>query len=188
MKLFKKLCIITLSSIVLASCSNDDNPVPVNEEEVITTLTATLTSLGGGDIITLQSRDVDGDGPEAPVITVSGDLAVSTTYSGSLVILNETESPAENKNSEIEEEGTEHQFFFQVTNDLATFAYDDSDADGNPIGIEFTVTTANAAGSGTLTITLRHEPNKAASGVSDGDITNAEGSTDIQAVFPIVLQ
>lgn len=189
MKTLKNLSILFISAIVFTACSNDDDtPEPVNEEEVITTLTATLTpATGGGNVITLQTRDLDGDGPNAPVIT-GGTLAANTTYNASLELLNETESPAESINEEIEEEDDEHQFFYQVTNSLATFTYEDMDGDSNPIGLEFTVTTGATTGTGTITITLRHEPSKGASGVSDGDITNAGGETDIQAVFPITVQ
>ncbi|WP_347926019.1 type 1 periplasmic binding fold superfamily protein [Pontimicrobium sp. SW4] len=187
MKLFKKISIVLLATIIFTACSDDDNPTPVNEEEVITTLTATLTPVAGGDVITLQTRDLDGDGPNAPVVTVSGNLAANTTYNGSLELLNETENPAESINEEIEEEDDEHQFFYQATNSIATFTYSDTDGDGNPIGLEFQLVTSTAA-TGNITITLRHEPNKEAAGVSDGDITNAGGETDIQAVFPVTVQ
>ncbi|WGD34617.1 type 1 periplasmic binding fold superfamily protein [Olleya sp. YS] len=191
MKTLKQLSLILLTAIVFTACSNDDdavNPEPVNEEEVITTLTATLTPVGGGTTVTLKTQDLDGDGPNAPVITVSSPLTISTVYNASLVLENETESPAELINEEIETEDDEHQFFYQATNDIATFTYQDFDGNGNPLGLEFTLTTAATAGSGTITITLRHEPVKDASGVSDGDITNAGGETDIQAVFPVTLQ
>ena len=189
MNTFKKVSILFLSTLVFTACSNDDdNPTPVNEEEVITTLTATLISVGGGDAITLQTRDLDGDGPNAPVITISGPLAIGTTYNGSLELLNETETPAELINTEIEEEDDEHQFFFQATNSIATFSYVDFDGNDNPLGLEFTLTTSDVAGLGNITITLRHEPNKEAAGVSEGDITNAGGETDIQATFAVEVQ
>ncbi|WP_159020177.1 type 1 periplasmic binding fold superfamily protein [Algibacter sp. L3A6] len=189
MKTLKNLSLLFISALVFTACSSDDdNPEPVNEEEVITTLTATLIPAGDGSTITLQTQDLDGDGPNAPVITVSGALAANTTYNGTLELLNETESPAESINEEIEEEDDEHQFFFQASNSLATFTYDDFDEDGNPVGLEFTVTTGDTIGTGTLTITLRHEPSKSATGVSDGDITNAGGETDIQAVFSISVE
>jgi hypothetical protein len=35
---------------------------------------------------------------------------------------------------------------------------------------------------------LRHLPNKSETGVSSGDITNAGGTTDAQAIFPITVQ
>ena len=40
-------------------------------------------------------------------------------------------------------------------------------------------------GNGTITVILRHEPDKDASGVSNGDITNAGGETDIEVVFNV---
>ena len=188
MKTLKNISILSLIALFFVSCSDDDtNPLPVNEEEVITTLSATLVPENGGDTITLKTQDLDGDGPNAPVITVSGNLKANTVYTGSLELLNETESPAELINTEIEEENDDHQFFFQTTNALATFDYLDFDDDNNPLGLEFTLTTA-AAATGNITITLRHEPNKNADGVSDGNIENAGGETDIQAVFSVVIE
>lgn len=187
MKTLKILSILFINVLLFTSCSDDDIPEVVNEEEVITTLTATLTPVGTGSAVTLQIRDLDGDGPGMPVIT-GGTLEANTFYNANLVLLNETESPAESINVEIEAEDDEHQFFYQVSNNLATFDYSDADGNGNPIGLSFTVTTSSTTGTGSLTITLRHEPNKSASGVSDGDITNAGGETDIEAVFPITVQ
>ena len=183
MKTLKFLSIFLFSGLVLMSCSNDDdNPDPVNEEEVITTLTATFSPDGGGADITMTYQDLDGDGPGVATITISGPLAASTTYNGSLDLLNETETPAESITEEIEEEDDEHQFFFSSTGNVGTFAYDDMDGDGNPVGLAFTLTTGVAT-TGNITIILRHEPNKNGEGVSDGDITNAGGETDISVTF-----
>ena len=101
--------------------------------------------------------------------------------------MNETVTPAENITEEVEEEGDEHQFFFTPTNNVVTVAYADMDINGDPIGIEFTLRTTNAS-SGNLTVTLIHEPNKNAAGVSSGDITNAGGETDAEATFAIGVQ
>lgn len=188
MNTFKKVSILFLSAMAFTFTScDDDDPIAVNEEEVITTLTVTLTPVGGGTTVTLQTRDLDGDGPNAPVIT-GGTLLANKVYNASIVLLNETETPAENKNEEITEEADEHQFFYQVTNSLATFDYLDFDGDGRPLGLTFSVTTGATTGTGNLTITLIHEPNKTASGVVAGSITNAGGETDIQAIFPITVQ
>lgn len=185
MKTIKLLSLILITGIIFQSCSNDDdNPEPVNEEEVITTLTATLN--GGGSTVTMTYQDLDGDGPGAATITVSGPLSAGTTYSGSLDLLNEAESPAESITEEIEEEDEEHQFFFSSTNNVGTFAYNDTDGDGNPVGLSFTLTTG-AATTGSITIILRHEPAKDAAGVSDGDITNAGGETDLSVSFTNVV-
>ena len=187
MKNMKFLTAAVFTSLLFIGCSDDDAPEAVNEEEIITTLTVTLVPEGGGTEVILQTRDLDGDGPNAPVIT-TGNLAAGVTYSGSIVLLNETEEEPDNITEEVEEESDEHQFFYQITNSLATFEYADFDGDSNPIGLEFTVTTSATLGTGTLTITLRHEPSKSATGVSDGDITNAGGETDIQAVFSISVE
>ncbi|HRE77667.1 MAG TPA: type 1 periplasmic binding fold superfamily protein [Flavobacterium sp.] len=183
MKNLKMMALALTTIFTLNSCSNDDSPVV--EEELITTLTATF--VGGGQTITLTSRDLDGDGPNAPVITVSGNFAASTTYSGSVQFLNELENPAENITEEIEEKDLEHQVFYQISNSLGNFTYSDFDTDGNPLGLEFTFTTGANPGTGSITITLRHLPNKNAVGVSEGNITNASGSTDIEVTFPVVI-
>jgi hypothetical protein len=52
--------------------------------------------------------------------------------------------------------------------------------------LTFTLTTGNV-GTGNLTVTLRHLPNKSALGVSTGDITNAGGATDAYVSFPVTV-
>jgi len=184
MKILKNLA-LGLLFITLTACSNDDDtPIPVNEEEVITTLIATLSPQGGGTDVTLTTRDLDGDGPDIPQITISGPLVASTTYNGTITLSNETEQPAEDITAEVSEEADEHQFFF--TSSIGSIVYADTDSNGSPVGLAFTLTT-NTATTGNLTITLRHEPSKSASGVSDGDITNAGGSTDIQITFSGII-
>ncbi|WP_316930194.1 type 1 periplasmic binding fold superfamily protein [Aquimarina megaterium] len=195
----KLLSTLIVGGILFASCSSDDdNPVPVNEEELITKMTVSL--VGGGGTVTLVVADEDGaDGPVAPVITVSGNLTANTTYTGSVELLNESESPAELINEEIEAEADEHQFFYEASSALnITTAYTDKESDykkedgtsfttTNPVGLTFTVTTTDA-GTGTLTVTLRHQPNKAADGVAAGNIANAGGDTDITQSFDITVQ
>jgi hypothetical protein len=153
---------------------------------LITTLTYTLTPVGGGTPVVLSFKDLDGDGGNAPTI-VGGTLTAGVSYTGELDLLNESESPAESITEEIETEDEEHQFFFAATGANLTITYDDVDADGNPVGLKSRV-VAGAAGSGTLRVTLRHEPNKTASGVKEGNIANAGGETDIEVDFPVTIQ
>ena len=90
--------------LLLGSCSSDDDtPELVNEEELITTLTVTLVPEGGGTSITLTTQDLDGDGPNEPIISVSSNLSAGVTYNGNISLLNETDSPAENITEEVEE-------------------------------------------------------------------------------------
>ncbi|QLG47321.1 type 1 periplasmic binding fold superfamily protein [Costertonia aggregata] len=199
MQSLRKSSILFTAFVTLGflSCSDDDNdPDPVNEEEVITTMTVTLVPQGGGNTVTLTSRDLDGDGPDAPVLTVSENFVANTTYTGSVVLLNETETPAELVNEEIEGEADEHQFFFVVGSGLnVTTTYGDDESDyvsaetgqnftsTNPVGIDFTLETA-AASTGTFTVTLRHEPKKP----NDGTLADAGGETDIAQTFTVTIQ
>ena len=177
------LPLLALTGLLFGSCSDDYDPEPVNEEEVITTMTITLTPQGGGTAVILESRDLDGDGPNPPVVTVSDNLKAGTTYTGAIVLLNETETPAENITEEVEEESDEHQFFFTVGNTLrATTAYLNFDGNGNPLGTEFELETQSAS-AGSLTVTLRHDLKKP----NDGTLSDAGGETDIAQTFDLAI-
>jgi hypothetical protein len=187
MKLIKNIVILVYISSIFIACSNNEDPVIINEEEVITTVRATLVPQNGGTEVILESIDLDGNGPNAPTINVSGNFDPNTTYAGTLKILNETESPAGDITLEIIEEDEDHQFFFSFSNDVATVTYNDEDSNGDPVGVQFNLLTGTE-GSGGFTIILRHEPNKAAENVNTGDITNAGGATDVQVTFNIVIE
>jgi len=182
-----KILFIALAAIALSlsSCKKDD-PVPPVELEVITTLNYTLAPASGGAAVTLSFQDLDGDGGNAPTIT-GGTLAANTIYSGSIELLDESGDDVEDITEEIEEEDEEHQFFFQTTGGISVdYDIEDVDADGNPVGLENTLTTG-AAGAGSVTVILRHEPNKTGEGVAGGDITNAGGETDIEVTFDVTV-
>ena len=176
---------IILLALSYTSCDKEPPEIP-NDEELITTLTYTLTPLAGGEAIVLQFSDLDGEGGNEPILT-GGALEANTSYLGALDLLNESVDPAESITAEIAAEDEEHQFFFQTSLSDLVFSYSDLDADNNPVGLSTTLTTGMAA-SGTITIILRHEPKKNEAGVADGDITNADGETDIQVTFPIDVQ
>lgn len=182
---FLLFALVSMSLVYFSACTKDDPEIP-NEEEIITTINYTLTPDAGGTPIVLSFQDLDGDGGNDPIIS-SGTLAANTTYTASLELLNETENPAENITDEITAEAEAHQFFFQTTFNGLTVTYDDVDANGKPVGLATKVSTTNAE-TGTITIILRHEPNKSASGVSNGDITNAGGETDVEVTFQVDVQ
>lgn len=183
MKHIKYLTLLTLSLFVI-SCGSDDNdpPEPVNEEEVITTVIVTLVD--GSDTVILTSRDLDGDGPNAPVLTVSGNLQNGSTYNGTVQFLNETESPAENITEEVIEEADEHQVFYIAGGGLdITTDYQDMDSQGNPLGVAISL-TANDISTGTLNVTLRHEPTKP----NNGTLADAGGETDVSVTFDVTIE
>lgn len=182
----KQSLALLLSIVLVTMLSCEKEPVIPNEEELITTVTFTLTPQGGGEDVVLFFEDLDGDGGDDPTITTE-NLAANTTYTGSLLLESTVEGETENISEEVAEEDLEHQFFFATTVSGLTVTYSDMDPEGNPIGLATEVVTGEA-GSGMLTVTLRHEPNKSASGVAGGDITNAGGETDIEVEFAVVVE
>jgi hypothetical protein len=191
MKTLQSIAIALAITTILTACSNDNQATPVNEEELITTITAVFTPEGGGSAVTLNSRDLDGDGPNAPVITISGPFAQNTTYNGVVAFTNESVSPAEDITAEIVAEAEDHQIFYQTTGSLPDFIYsttaENVDANGKPIGLETVFTTTTAA-TGVLKISLIHLPNKTAVGVATGDPTNAGGNTDATEEFTVRVE
>jgi hypothetical protein len=185
MKTNKFLPLILIFILSTSSCSKDDEstPEPVNEEELITTLEVTLMNNDLSSIVKLTMKDLDGDGPNAPVITVSGNLISGTSYDGVVKVLNESEFPPEDITLEVEEEDLEHQFFFTVGGGLdVTTSYSNFDSAGNNLGTELKL-EAGSVSNGTLTVTLRHEPAKPNTGLAD-----AGGETDIEATFNVSIE
>lgn len=183
---------LLILSLIFTGCSDDDDhddhSHPVNEEEVITTIEVTLSD--GTNSYVLIWEDLDGDGPDLPIIT--GATIPSNSYDAEIQLYNKTLDPTDDEyvvTTEILEEDVDHQFFFNASNGLNVFdfVYADADVYGNPIGQQFIIEDVSGSG-GDLNIVLLHEPNKNADGVSDGDITNAGGDTDIDITFPIIVQ
>jgi hypothetical protein len=77
--------------------------------------------------------------------------------------------------------------FYQLPSSIGTVTYSDTDTNGRPVGLNFTLVAGTAGSTGTLTVTLRHLPNKTASGVSSGSITNAGGNTDAAVTFSLAV-
>ena len=183
MKTMKRCSMYALLAIAMIGCSDDDAaPLPVNEEEVITTVILTLTPDSGEEVV-LTAIDLDGDGPGELVTTMSGSFSESTQYQGAVRFLNETETPAEEITDEVLEEADEHQVFYTTTEGLnIQTTYEDQDSQGNPLGLQITLTTG-AASEGSLTVTLRHEPVKP----NDG-LDSAGGETDITTTFDLTIE
>ena len=190
MKNFFKVMLIAF--VTLTSCSSDDEPTPEVEvpEEVITNIDIALVS--DTETLILSYVDIDGIGFGETGITTEGTLKANTTYKGAFTITNVLADEEEERNvtAEISELDDDHQFFFIATNgDLdITITYDDLDDNGNPVGLFFTLTTG-AISSGDFNVILRHEPNKTAEGVFEGDIANEDqGESDFDIIFPLLIE
>lgn len=179
----KKIQILAIALLAI-SCNDDDVPQIINEEEVITTVEVTMTNNADpNNVVVLRSVDSDGDGPNLPVNTITGNILANASYLGSTRFLNELESPVEDITLEVQDESLEHEVFYLTTASGVTIAKTDVDTAGNPLGLRFSLQTV-AAGAGTMTVVLRHEPNKP----NDNTLTGAGGETDAQVTFDITIQ
>jgi len=186
----KQLIFLLLAAITFTSCKKDKNPIvpvqpPANEEEVITTLVLTFTDVQSNEEYVFRFTDLDGDGGNAPVLE-GDELPSNRSFYVFITLLNESVSPVQNITTQVEEELEQHQFFFQTAGVNLTMAYADEDANMHPVGL-INNSTSLSPSSGTLKVTLRHSPDKNAAGVSNGDMTNAGGDTDIEVIFPVVI-
>lgn len=185
-----RIYLFTLLSYLLFflnSCSDDDILNPVNEEELITTVILTFQPVGAGSPVEYRFTDLDGDGGAAPEISVQGNLLNFQDYNLSIRFLNESVNPFEEITEEINIENTAHQVFFIVESSLdLNISYNDTDLNGKPLGLANQVRTGGSS-NGRLTVVLRHDLNKNAGGVEQGDITNAGGDTDAEVTFDVVI-
>jgi len=182
--------IVCLSFVVISSCKKKDDPKPfnppnINEEELITTLKLILTEGGSGTVYTFVFKDVDGAGGNAPTID---DIVLPSnkSFTGQIILLDESKSPADSISNEVAEEGGVHQFFYTVANAnlIHSYAASDIDAYGVPIGLAPNFTTG-ATSTGSLTVVLKHQPGlKPTSGNGD----SSKGETDIEVIFNVMVQ
>ncbi|HEY3404066.1 MAG TPA: hypothetical protein VGK59_11800 [Ohtaekwangia sp.] len=170
--------VVLCTAAIVFSCKDD--PQPVNEEELITTLIVDLTPIGGGEPLELKFFDEDGDGDIDPIITPSlAELNANTNYTAEITLLNETLSPAEDITEEVEEEMNDHLFCFTVTGSDVMVSYEDEDENGHPVGLVTEWEAGDSGTAGVIQIVLRHQP-----GTKNGDCPGP-GDSDIQVEFPI---
>lgn len=191
--------IISLLSVFVVIGCDDDDPVKEDVPELITEVRLTFTPNGGGTAVVATATDPDGQGIQPVQIDEPIVLDASSSYSLSISLINGLADPSDAEydiSEEVLEEAAEHMFFFSWTNDV--FAdpagngniddrddavnYDDEDADGLPLGLATSWTTA-ATSTGNFRIILKHQPDlKSASSDSD------TGETDLDVTFPITIE
>lgn len=194
---FFKFSVFAMMALSFVACEDDDDdddvPNDENEEELITDLSLIFVEVGTTDSLIYTFSDRDGEGGDPPLID---DIVISdsTEYVVSIQVLDASNpNDVENITEEIEEEDEEHQFFFIAVNgadNSLTVAYDPADVDdnGNPIGLTTLWSSlAPTVGGEKMRVVLRHELDKQATGVSEGDITNAGGETDIDVEFDLIV-
>jgi hypothetical protein len=171
------------------ACINSCKPEGT-QQELITTVKLNLTPTSTGAVKTFTFTDKDGNGPNAPVY-FSDTLAAGSSYQGTAIFEDESGTSTVDITAEIVAEGADHQIFYEsAPSSLLAITYlaSNADANGKPIGNKFTAVASNTPGNGLLRVTLRHKPDKAAALVSNGNIANAGGETDVEINLPIFVQ
>ncbi|AKD02687.1 hypothetical protein POKO110462_00020 [Pontibacter korlensis] len=157
----------------ITSCSDDDDPAPVEEGENITSMTLTLEPVSTTKgISTATATFTAGNTPTL-------QLAPNTQYNATITF-------NDNIQDEIRAEAEDHEIFFSAPEDVLEVQKiipDDFDANGRPVGLMTRVFTGNADKTGTLTVTLKHQE-----GLKDDDSDVSVGETDIEATFNVNIQ
>ena len=184
LSVFALMVISTLLNSCKPTCEkNPDDPECIqNDHEVLTTVKLTFIDSANNNIVgTYQWKDADGDGAGAPVIDQI-NLNANNTYKVTMTLLNELSNPAEDMTLEIQDESNDHQFFYHPHGANVTISYDDQDSNTPPLPVGLrTVWKTGAASTGTVHLTLKHQP-----GIKDGN--ESTGDTDVDVEFVTVVQ
>lgn len=196
---FLPYILLSFAVVTFTACDDEEAPEEENVEEVITTVILEFTPQGGGDAVTAQFRDPDGEGPDAPTVD-NITLAANTAYDLEISFLNELNpDDVEDISVEVAEEDEEHMIFFGWDSGLFTSPagdgnfdarsddetdvnYNDSDDNGNPLGLETSWTTGDTA-EGELRVVLKHQP-----GIKSATTDVTDGETDIDVQFDLIIE
>lgn len=196
----KTMSFAIMGALCLAACGDEGGAE--NDNEVITTVILNFAPSGGGATKTFTFNDPDGDGGAAP--TIDPVNLTAGMYSLTVQFQNRLVTPAEEITDEVHDESAMHLLLFTGTAVVGpatsnttgplTQSYADMDANGLPIGLSDNITAA--AGTGQLTVTLRHmppeEPPQKASdtlvNAKTGGVDSIGGSTDAQVNFDVTVQ
>ena len=176
---------------VTTSCSDNDEPAVVNEEEVITKVTIQVTNLSDNStsIYTfgVEAHDHSDDDHADDDDHTDGDhmeieLASNSSYLFEFKLLNDTDpNNVENVTLEVIDEADSHQVFYEILDSsISIEAADDDtfDSNSNPIMLKtiWTTTTATVAD---VEAFLLHEPTSKTGTTRD----DFGGSADVEIDF-----
>ena len=195
-----KITIACLSVMMVVTSCDPDDPQKEDVPELITKVTLTFTPTGGGIPVVISATDPDGMGIKPIEVDGAINLATNTSYSLSVVMVNQLADPSDplyNVTDEVQEEGDEHLFFFGWTNNLFSHPsgngnidsrvdevnYEDVDVNGLPIGLTTSWTTTDVAATGIIQIVLKHQPD-----LKSETSSSEVGETDLDIPFTVNVQ
>ena len=187
----KNSLFIGLSGLLVAliiGCKKDTTKPEDNHEhdesELITTVKLNFSGKGisGADTtFNVLFDDPDGTGGNKPTSFDTIRFAANKTYTCDLILLDKSKNPVDTISNEVKEEADEHLFFFTPSNsDALSVTINDKDSKGRNLGLKTSWVTTKAT-NGTVKVKLMHQP-----GVKDG--TSANGDTDVEIDFPLVIK
>jgi hypothetical protein len=190
MKRIQQIAIALITaSVIFTACKKETlpNPEPV-EQELITTVRLIVTNNAGFNKTFNYKVDNGFGGTTQGNVQIDDVvLAPGTEYNVEVQVWDESKSPAENITEEVIAESHHHLFIFQSNpatgEGSISFSNGSKDDENEPLNQKITFTTG-AAGNGSLTVTLKHEPTNKNAATPD----EAGGETDAQAIFPVKLQ
>lgn len=172
--------------LLLNGCRKGTDPLPADENELITTVTLRFTQANTANVQTATYQDKDGDGGAAPTKFDSITLTANTSYTLTVDLLDESKTPTVSITNEISSNKDEHLFIYTAApSSLLTYTYGDKDSRNLPLGLIGTAKTG-AAGTGMFTVRLRHQPPISGTIVKDG--TPTPGSDDVNLTFGLTVR
>ncbi|MFI5151644.1 MAG: hypothetical protein ACHQRM_18105 [Bacteroidia bacterium] len=174
-------------TLVISSCKKEEQAVtaPISNEILTTTILNLQNANNAADKPWIRYKLI-GSNP-AVVTSNNADstlhLMHNATYNCTIVILDETKTPADTVSKVIKERANIHLFFFRPIPFLTlTDSITDRDTNVPPLPVGLTsVMKAGAISTGNLEVILRHQPN-----VKNG--TYPPGSTDLDVTYPVKIQ
>jgi hypothetical protein len=196
---WKNVSFVSMLFATVAACGDDGGSA--NENEVITTVILNFAPASGNPVIA-TFNDADGDGGQAP--TIDPVNLTAGTYTLTVQFQNRLETPPEEITEEVEDEQDDHLLLFTgsavvgpaTTNASGPLMQSYGDMDGNGLPVGLTSNIVASAGTGQLTVTLRHmppeEPPAKSSDtlmqVKTGGVNSIGGSTDVSVNFAVTVQ
>jgi len=173
----KKIPLFLFLGFLVISCdSTEPGTGGPGIGELITDVTISLQA-EGEDAIVATATDPDGDGADFMIEDLS--INRNTVYVGKIII----EDNINNLNitNEVRNDAEEYQIHYLPESSLAiTAVVTDEDANGQPVGLEFTLTTGDAT-SGNLRVVLSHYDDSPKGGPTLPD------ESDLDLNFPVVV-
>lgn len=181
--IIKTLAIALIATFAVQSCKDPEvkpDDQPKNEGELITTVILKFTDSTDNSVREFKFKDTDGEGGNAPSVFDTIKLKASSTYSCSILLLDESKSETDTISNEVLEEADEHLFYFTKIGVDMDIIITDKDGNNLPLGLQSKWKT-KSTGTGIIELGLKHQP-----GAKDGSVS--PGETDIEIGFHIRIE